>query len=410
MSFSPPNYTDGVPVKISERFKPPPEIQLPSKLLNALSRTQVPVAFHDDYNFDLERKILSKTTEWINWRSNEKTERQQRIYGRELERQKQLENEQKEKLNQVSYPSADELTSSADEDDEIDDEAINNIPLKTASDVAETNPFNSILMPTQATSCITTSNRKSHRRYASNSSNKIDFSFFESDASPFDHLEMKSLNEMEVLAQVLKSTAIESDEATTLERNNSSESENSETRGGGGNNNNNDQQMLSDSVISKPQDIPHEQLSYQHNFNPQQVYSNYYNYTGASMPNSNNSQYFNANSATHQHASSSLYPFSQNAYYTQNYAVNFIGGNNNNLATTTTTVTTTCERLINNDKMEVSNISKSVPDMVKELNEELDNSQRRRIRNYSQNSHKEEIINTDGVSEESESLPRGVIE
>lgn len=394
MSFSPPNYTDGVPVKISERFKPPPEIQLPSKLLNALSRTQV--TFQDDYNFDLERKILSKTTEWINWRSNEKAERHQRLYERELERQKRLKNEQKEKLNQVSYPSADELTSSsADEDDEIEEsnEAINNIPLKTASDVAETNPFNSILMPTQATSSsCPTNNRKSHRRYASNSSNKIDFSFFESDASPFDHLEMKSLNEMEVLAQVLKSTAIESDEVT-LERNNSSESEKSEPRGNNNNNNNiNDEEILADSVASKPQEIPHEQHSYQHNFNPHHVYSNYY--SGTSMP--NNSQYINVNSTTtsgtlthhlHNQQASSLYPISQNAYYTQNYAVNYIGGNNNNLATTTTT-TTSCERLI-----------KSVPDMVKELNEELDNSQRRRIRNYSQNS--QDIIIADAAAVES---------
>lgn len=368
MSFSPPNYTDGVPVKISERFKPPPEIHLPSKLINALSRTQVPVAFHD-YNFDLERKILSKTSEWVNWRANEKVARQQRIYERDQARQKKIENEQKEKLNQVSYPSADELTSSADEE-EIDDEAKANIPFNTNFN------SNTILMPTQVTSASSSnSNRKSHRRYASNSSNKIDFSFFESDASPFDHLEMKSLNEMEVLAQVLKSTAIESEDGN-LERNNSSESENSETKGNNNNNNNNDQQP-------QPQDIqiPH---AY-NNFTPNAtVYSNYYNYGNFSAHGTPTHNY------QHQYASpfppsySSQQPTS-NAYY----AVNYVGGINNNSTNpppqTTTTTMMACENN-SSDNMEI----RSVPDMVKELNEELDNSQKRRIRNYSQNSHKDD--------------------
>jgi ubiquitin-associated protein 1 len=385
------NYTDGVPVKISERFKPPPEIQLPSKLINAIAKNkEVPVAFDDDYNynFDLEHKILTKTSEWINWRQKQKAERQQRIYERELERQKRLEVEQKEKLNQVSYPSADELSSSADEEEGGDD--ITSNEAKHSTNIpSETNPFNpnfnSILMPTQATA--TASSRKSHRRYASNSSNKIDFSFFESEASPFDHLEMKSMNEMEVLAQVLKSTTtVESDESA-LERNNSSESENSETLRNNNNNNNDDD----DHAISvAPQEQP--QQIYEHQFNPHQAYGNYYNNYGGTSS-SSNQYYNNANyttTQTHQQQfQTSLYPYSQpstnNIYFTQNYAVNHmnynqhVGAINNNVT--------------NEEAMSESQASKSksVPDIVKELNEELDNSQRRRIRNYSQNSHKEDI-------------------
>lgn len=376
MSFSPPNYTDGVPVKISERYKPPPEINLPSKLLNQLARTQVPVAFEDDYNFDLERKILSKTTEWINYRQREKSERQQRIQERELLRQKRLEVEQKEKLNQVSYPSADELSSSCDEDDPV------------AENIPERNPFspnfnsNTILMPTQASAAApptsSSANRKSHRRYASNSSNKIDFSFFESDTSPFDHLEMKSMNEMEVLAQILKSTAVESDESQ-LERNNSSDSENSEPRNI--NNNNVDAEQVAVGAIQEQPQPPYQQPNYN-------SYNNYYNY-----PATGGTQYYNnANYTTPTHQqqqtfASNVYP-ANNFYYTQTYAVNYghVGGVNNNAPATTTAA----ENCLTTDKMENSSKSKSVPDIVKELNDELNNSERRRIRNYSQNSHKVE--------------------
>lgn len=396
MSFSPPNYTDGVPVKISERFKPPPEIHLPSKILNQLQKIKVPVAFEDDdYNFDLERKILSKTTEWINYRLKEKTERQQRIQERDILRQKRLEVEQKEKLNQVSYPSADELTSSCDEDE--------NEPI--ADNIPDKNPFNSnfnsntILMPTQAiatTAVPSSSSRKSsHRRYASNSSNKIDFSFFESDTSPFDHLEMKSMNEMEVLAQILKSTAVESDE-NTLERNNSSESENSEPRNNVNNNSDVDhQQPQATTVVQAIQEQP--------NYNS--MYNNYYNY-----PTTGTQYYNNANYATptHQHHQQhpQFYPASNNFYYTQNYAVNYSHVANNNATPMTTT---TMENYLTSDKMENnSSKSKSVPDIVKELNDELNNSERRRIRNYSQNSHK--VESEDHEANESKNLKLNLIE
>lgn len=355
MSYSPPNYTDGVPIKISEKYKPPPTIHLPTKIIQQLAKTEVPVAF-EDYNFSLEHKIISKTTEWINWRARDKSERQERIQQRNLARLKQLEAEQKHKLNQVSYPSTDDI-SSCEEDDELATvEQI--IPREKPFSPTD---FNTILMPTQALQQDPINAKKSHRRFASNSSNKIDFSFFESDASPFDHLEMKSMNEMEVLAQVLGSSTRTD---VPLERVNSSESESS------------DHQRNNNEKPEAPQEMA--QQPYQQSYVPQ-MYANYYGMGGA------NASYYGAavtatptqpmNYAHVNHQSQFLYP--------QNYAVNY---NYNNYAAAVNNNNT-----IENgtDEVSVASKSKSVPSILQELNDELLNSQKRRIRNNSQNSPKE---------------------
>jgi hypothetical protein len=399
---SPVNYTDGVPVKISERYKQPPEIRLPTKLIQQLSKRKDPVEAFTDYNFDLERKIISKTTEWINWRLKEKTERQQRIQQRELMRQKRLEAEQMMKLNQVSYPS-DDLTSSCDEDDDEDKDNSNEARMMSSnsnnnsnnqacipSDTVFSPNFNTILMPTQAVVINQSTDKKSHRRYASNSSNKIDFSFFESDSSPFDNLEMKSMNEMEELAKVLKSTAVvegiqESDD-NLLERNNSSESDPSEHQKNISNNNNNDIGSNSDpSKALLPKNDMQIVAATQtnaygaHNFNHQQLYNNYYGMQSTTTINTNHQAFYSNQQPQFGTATNQFSPYivnhqlPNNCYYTQNYAVNHMSYalNNNNMA---------CENIISDSDVK----SKSVPDIVKELNDELNNSERRRTRNISQ--------------------------
>lgn len=402
---SPVNYTDGVPVKISEKYKQPPEIKLTTKLTQQLLKYKKDPEAFADYNFDLERKIISKTTEWINWRLKEKTERQQRIQQRELMRQKRLEEEQKAKLNQVSYPS-DELTSSCDEDDDEEKDDSNEARMKSnnnsnnqaciPSDKVFSPNFNTILMPTQAVLNQST-DKKSHRRYASNSSNKIDFSFFESDSSPFDNLEMKSMNEMEELAKVLKSTVVEGNQESddnTLERNNSSESDPSDHQKSikiiNNNNNDNDNDIGSNNSDVSKALIPKNDMqlvaatqtnSYgAHNFNPQQLYNNYYGMQSTTTTNANANQSFYRNqqqqfgTATNQFSPYIVnHQLPNNCYYTQNYAVNHMSYalNNNNMA---------CENSISDSEIK----SKSVPDIVKDLNDELNNSERRRTRNISQ--------------------------
>lgn len=372
MSYGSPNYTDGVPIKISEKYKPPPAIHLPTKIIQKLAKTEVPVAF-EDYNFDLEHKIISKTSEWINWRAREKGERQERIRHRELARLKQLEDEQKQKLNQVSYPSSDE------DDEELANEATN-LHANQQQIIPNEKPFsptnfNTILMPTQALQ-DPIHTKKSHRRYASNSSNKIDFSFFESDTSPFDHLEMKSMNEMELLAQVLGSSAKkDSSETNNLERNSSSESESS------------DHQRNNNNVLSEPPpelEQQNQQQQYQQNYAPQ-VYNSYYGMRGVSS--GYGSYNYGASAVTTTQAPLNISHVNpQNQFlYPQSYAVNYgydqynqaLVNNNNTIVNGTS------------EKIDRDNKSKSVPSILKELNDELINSEKRRIRNNSQNSPKE---------------------
>lgn len=372
MSYSPPNYTEGVPIKISERYKPPPEIHLPTKIIQKLAKTEVPVAF-EDYNFDLEHKIISKTSEWLSWRVHERSERQERIRLRDVARLKQLEDEQKQKLNQVSYPSTDEI-SSCDEDEELTNEASNHSQqiIPNEKTFSPTN-FNTILMPTQALQDPILA-KKAHRRYASNSSNKIDFSFFESDTSPFDHLEMKSMNEMELLAQVLgHSSKGEAAEAGSLERNSSSESESSEHQ------KNNNIEVVQEAQGQVAEQQPQQ---YQQNFVSQQF--NNLSYYGMRDQASTYYSYGSANAT----ATPALFSHTnhQNQYhYPQNYAVNF-NYNNYQAVANNNNIVNGIEEKLDTSK------SRSVPSLLKELNDELNNCQKRRIRNNSQNSPKEVIL------------------
>lgn len=434
MSCSPPNYCDGVPVKISERFKPPKRIQLPTKLIQRLANTEIPVKFEDDYQFNLERTIISRTTDWTNLRIRERNERQERIQRKDQQRKEMEEQRQKVKLNQVSYPSTDDLTSSCDEEEK--EAASNNITLTTKSIPAETfspTNFDSILIPTvfhqdtnpsstlSSTVMATTSSvKKMHKRYASNSSNKIDFSYFESDSSPFDHAELKSMNEMDILAQVLNVAnkhSSPSDETITsdnsnLERTNSSESDSDSKVLP---NNNNVEIIVPPVIIGNIADPQYQQINTSIQYtNPQtnyvpEMYSNhdYYGMSGGNYYAYNNGAVgINSSSSSTNATPNHIYNQHQNYYYTQqqqpqhNYAPSFpiytnnYGGminNNNNIISDSNPYSlntkTEQQQSKNNSK------SKSVPDIIAELNKELNNSEMRRTRNISQSiTRKEEEI------------------
>ena len=118
MSHSPPNYMDGVPVKISERFKPPPKIVLPQGVVNRLNQYDVGQVLHDSrYEGELEDTVLKRIAECKAVRERERYERKGRLQAREQERMRMIEAEQKRKLNQISYPNTDELSSASDDND-----------------------------------------------------------------------------------------------------------------------------------------------------------------------------------------------------------------------------------------------------------------------------------------------------
>uniref|UniRef100_A0A182K0F7 UBA domain-containing protein n=1 Tax=Anopheles christyi TaxID=43041 RepID=A0A182K0F7_9DIPT len=269
MSHSPPNYMDGVPVKISERFKPPPKIVLPQGVVNRLNQYDVGQVLHDScYEGELEDTVLKRIAEWKAVKERERYERKVRLQAREQERMRMIEAEQKRKLNQISYPNTDELSSASDDndadgdgpaaarmtangsDDDYEEENDESAPSGSSDErTTQAKPFDhmsqlsSILVPTvirdtvpnavdapasnpnvlakdntftTTTSIIpktemaaspnaTFGSNNNNNNNNNNNYNKINYSDFENDtSSPFDNMELRTINDLDILAQVLK--------------------------------------------------------------------------------------------------------------------------------------------------------------------------------------------------------------
>lgn len=248
-SGSPPNYIDGVPVKISEKYKPPPKISLPQKIIQCLNSCQQQTNNSNTavaYDFQLEQNVLAKISEWKNMRQQERYERRERIRQRQEERQKQVEERQKQMLTAVSYPN--DLSSDEEEEVASSDATETISPIDgTAQPIATTdlpptaygrptvNHFDAILMPTiipgpdmQAYGYggdHATAARGSHAAYhhspvdvsnLNTNFSKINYSDFETDtSSPFDNVELKTINDLDILAQVLNLNTSSSSASTT---------------------------------------------------------------------------------------------------------------------------------------------------------------------------------------------------
>ncbi|KAL1396668.1 hypothetical protein pipiens_010371 [Culex pipiens pipiens] len=96
---------EGVPVKISERFRPPPKVTLPQSVINRLAQVDgggssssrtVP-----SYDFELEETVLKRIGEWRAAKDKQLYERGERIRRKELELARLAEEEQKHILAQV---------------------------------------------------------------------------------------------------------------------------------------------------------------------------------------------------------------------------------------------------------------------------------------------------------------------
>lgn len=262
MSQSPPNYMEGVPVKISERFRPPPKVTLPQSVINRLAQVDsgggstsrtVP-----SYEFELEETVLKRIGEWRAAKDKQLYERSERIRRKEQELARLAEEEQKRKLNQICYPETDDLSSASEEegDDEVSEENDESIPSgsseeqvaqsrTSAAQYSHFNKFDTILIPTvlpehatsnkvrtdgeliTAAGGLTTNNvhiPKSTNLLNNNTYNKINYSDFENDtSSPFDNMELKTMNDLDILAQVLNLNAPSPEEANETKPNNTRE-------------------------------------------------------------------------------------------------------------------------------------------------------------------------------------------
>ncbi|XP_031780716.1 ubiquitin-associated protein 1 [Nasonia vitripennis] len=160
-------YMDGVQVKIAEAYKPPPKVLPPAAFYNKL-----PDVSKCSYDFSLEKSVLEKMKEWRKVRLSYSEARHVRL---EEKRKREAE-----KSPAPSSPSPDTAT----------------LPVKVAPA-----PEATILTPQPLS--FPANGVQNHVKL----NGLDDYSYFDNDtSSPFDNMELKTINEMEELAQVLQAT------------------------------------------------------------------------------------------------------------------------------------------------------------------------------------------------------------
>lgn len=203
------SYMDGIAVKISEHYKPPPRISLPITYAQRLSLNKQIQDNIPNYNFILETNVkeqigaLKNARNCITQRSQKRCEliKEERQRREEL-RQTEIEVKEQEVLNS-------EIINTSTVTQTISNS------LFIAPETSQPYTSNSgILVPTQVSSYsnILTPIPLKYSVTASGNFNcnptdrsPFNISDFEADtSSPFDNMELKTLNDMEELAQVLQ--------------------------------------------------------------------------------------------------------------------------------------------------------------------------------------------------------------
>lgn len=216
------NNMSGVPVKIAENYKPPKKLALnqnvAQRMANASIQTTQLLANANTYDFSTERNILAKISEWQHLRDRENCDRKERMRCYQKEHQRQFDAKQKQILTSVSYPSADDLSSDDDDDDGDDsgrgtlsDTSKSTVPIPTIQQkvmfthqqqFSPPNSFDNILVPTVAAGQNRSGNVTTVKPHT-----KINLQEFENDTyTPFDNIELKTINDLDVLAQVWNSS------------------------------------------------------------------------------------------------------------------------------------------------------------------------------------------------------------
>lgn len=391
MSQTHSNYINGVPVKISEKYKPPIKIQINQSLSQRLANVNSDIGqiLATNYDTTLEKNVLMKLSEWQRVRQQENCDRKERVRCRQQEQQRHIEQKQKQMLTAVSYPSADDLLS----DDEAEDsnesartkksyagnESKPKIVSSTPGHFSPPNHFDNILIPTVIPEQLM--NNRTTNALAPKF-NKINYSDFENDtSSPFDNVELKTMNDLDILAQVLNITTKVADDKVKRAQNEDY----------------NRKETVADfrgTHHSQHRDFSVQQQQPMTNsyYDQSQMNRNTSNYVSQSY--SNEQHILPIRSITHQltkysnainssktakndyvyHNGNEKCSPEQQLYQNNNVNIrNYNQGPNNKLTFQT-------------QQSETQNKSKSVPDIVQELNNELKNSERKRIRNNSQSS------------------------
>lgn len=382
---------DDVPIVVSEKWKIPPLPDIPNTCVAGFFETPETIEQQSfRYDYSLEQKVLEKVQEWKIARSREIDDREQRIKLRQEEKRKRLEAEGtklKEQLTQVSYPSPDEFSSSEDEETV---NTVNKDKVSSEQQSAEKQPFNSfnsILTPTvvslsneitsrdlEALSNVTMSRSSGNVWNYNKNASKLELSDFENDASdPFYSMELKTIDDLDILAQVLKTSVTLHSKVNKNSNNNMNNSKSSS--------NEDEKQPQPEPLTEDPVEPIQEQQAQPvklQNHEPYIAALPPYSDSGFASSGYNPNIYCNFNQAQY---------YSGSNYYGTGYMPNV-----NVISSPYTTdslspsFTTNPHASTNPSALETASKlrSKSVPDIVKELEDELKDSQQRRIRNNSQ--------------------------
>lgn len=422
------NYMSGVPVKIAENYKPPKKLALTqsvSQRLSTSSSVTTQLLEKSAYDFGLERTVLAKMSEWQHMRQRENCDRKERMRLFEQEQQSLFDAKQKQILTSVSYPSTDDLSSDDDGDDSghgtSSDASKSAVSLKTVSipTVAQStgpqqqfsppNYFNNILVPTVMPGQKNTTIKQNLITTKTPHYSKINFQEFENDnSSPFDNVELKTINDLDILAEVWNtSVAITNPAASNSTDNTPSSDDSSKMK-----NSISEQNQLPNHVYANQHEQQTNSYSNHGAINVQQIQSNCKNMNHSVTTASNsttipitNSYYINQvhynhhidpysqakqtyiNTTTINNNSS--YVIAQNPYAPNNY-INSMYNNGQMAAmavpnhTAAASTTPMVDKTVITTNSNIQSKCKSVPDIVHEINAELENSQGRRVRNNSQ--------------------------
>ncbi|CAB3245012.1 unnamed protein product [Arctia plantaginis] len=233
---------DEVSVKISEKYKRHTRIDLPYSVNECITRAQAVIdsANASNYSCTFERNVLSKLKELRTAKETKKNERRHRLQLLQEAEQKRLDAiaaaEEEDRLKQlsvsdVSYPSTEEIsalspdekadkncdnTTSVDVNTEYADVSTNvNLPCVNVATETQLNilqpiqvksnyPESSLLDDPDPLQNLKLSNKITRMPHNANIET-LTFRDFEHDtSSPFDNVELKTINDMELLAQVLQ--------------------------------------------------------------------------------------------------------------------------------------------------------------------------------------------------------------
>ncbi|KAL5274255.1 UBAP1 family protein [Megaselia abdita] len=183
-----------VPMFITRKLQPPNEVDIPVDVIKMFKDDNDKRNEELGYDFTLERYVCTKISEWVRNTEIDRMNRDERVRLKEIERARQNEEKHKQLLTAVQY---DDLSSGEDDEEAQPDVE----PEKKFSPTHIS--FDTILQPTIVPNQVNSSS------LSSSSCKLLNYSDFETiESSPFDNVELKTINDLDILAQILKTTSV----------------------------------------------------------------------------------------------------------------------------------------------------------------------------------------------------------